>query len=202
MREIRAANPPGKTPMSAEERSGLLPALATREELNQWERQNVLEAYAWALNPANLARRDALHDPLTEPYVRGLHRRMFHQTWIWAGSYRTTEKNIGIPHYEIRDSLAQLLGDVRYWIEHRTFASDEIAIRLHHRLVSIHPFANGNGRHARLMADVLAERLGRPSFSWGSSAIARATDYRRAYIEALQAADRHDIQLLLLFART
>ncbi len=192
--------------MSADERCGLLPALSTREELNQWERQNVLEAHAWALHPANLAHRDPVrnpvHDPLTEPYVRDLHRRMFNQTWIWAGSYRTTEKNLGIPHHEIRDSLARLLGDVRYWIEHRTFAPDEIAIRLHHRLVSIHPFVNGNGRHARLMADVLAERLGRPAFSWGSSAIARATDYRRAYIEALQAADRHDIQLLLLFART
>ena len=86
--------------------------------------------------------------------------------------------------------------------EQRTYPPDEIAIRLHHRLVSIHPFANGNGRHARLMADVLAQRLGRPGFSWGSSAIARAGDYRRAYIEALRAADRNDIQLLLHFART
>ena len=188
----------GNTPLSADERAGLLPCLATREELNQWERTNILEAYAWAFAPANLARQD----PVAENYVRGLHRRMFDQTWTWAGRYRSTEKNIGIPHFQIRDSLAGLLGDVRYWLEQRTYPPDEIAIRLHHRLVSIHPFANGNGRHARLMADVLAQRLGRPGFSWGSSAIARAGDYRRAYIEALRAADRNDIQLLLHFART
>jgi Fic-DOC domain mobile mystery protein B len=188
----------GKTPLSADERAGLLPSLATREELNQWERSNILQAYAWACAPANLARQD----PVTEAYVRGLHRRMFDQTWTWAGHYRSTEKNIGIPHHQIRDSLAGLLGDVRYWLEQRTYPPDEIAIRFHHRLVSIHPFANGNGRHARLIADVLAQQQGRPGFSWGSSAIARAGDYRRAYIEALRAADRNDIQLLLHFART
>ena len=188
----------GRTPLSRDEQAGLLPALATRAELNQWERQNVLQAYAWALNPLRLHQRDSL----AEAYVRRLHQRMFNRTWAWAGRYRSTEKNLGIPHFEIRDALAGLLGDVRYWIDHRTFVPDEIAIRMHHRLVSIHPFANGNGRHARLMADVLAERLGQPSFSWGSSAISRSGDYRRAYIEALRAADNNNMQLLLLFARS
>jgi len=188
----------GNTPLSPEEQACLLPNLSTRQELNEWERQNVLQAFAWALDPRRVTRRDSL----TEPYVRGLHRRMFNQTWTWAGRYRSTEKNIGIPHHEIRDALAGLLGDVRYWLDHRTFAADEIALRLHHRLVAIHPFANGNGRHARLMADVLAERQGQPAFSWGISAIARDSDFRRAYLEALRAADRHDMQLLLLFARS
>ncbi len=188
----------GNTPLSPEEQAGLIPNLTTRHELNEWERQNVLEAYAWALDPRSVRRRDSL----SESYVRGLHQRMFNQTWTWAGRYRSTEKNIGIPHHQIRDSLAGLLGDVRYWLENRTFPPDEIALRLHHRLVLIHPFANGNGRHARLMADVLAERQGRPEFSWGNSAIARQSDFRRAYIEALQAADRNDMQLLLLFARS
>jgi Fic-DOC domain mobile mystery protein B len=188
----------GKTPLSAEEQAGLLPSLSTREELNQWERHNVLQAYAWALDPRSLPQRDSL----SETYLRELHRRMFNRTWLWAGRYRSTEKNLGILHYEIRDALARLLGDVRFWIDHRTYKPDEIAIRLHHRLVSIHPFANGNGRHSRLMADVLAERLGQPSFSWGRSSIARNSDYRRAYIEALRAADNNDIQLLLLFARS
>ncbi len=188
----------GNTALSPEEQAGLIPNLTTRHELNEWERQNVLEAYAWALDPRSVRRRDSL----SESYVRGLHQRMFNQTWTWAGRYRSTEKNIGIPHYQIRDSLAGLLGDVRYWLENRTFPPDEIALRLHHRLVLIHPFANGNGRHARLMADVLAERQGRPEFSWGNSAIARQSDFRRAYIEALQAADRNDMQLLLLFARS
>jgi Fic-DOC domain mobile mystery protein B len=188
----------GNTPLSREEQADLIPDLTTKEELNEWERQNILEAMAWALRPGHLER----NDPLAEAYVRTLHQRMFDQTWKWAGLYRTSEKNIGLPHFAIRDALAILLGDVRYWRDHQTFAPDELAIRFHHRLVAIHPFANGNGRHARLMADVLAQRSGRPLFTWGSADIARAGDFRRRYIHALQAADRHDLQPLLAFART
>ena len=188
----------GNTPLSAEEQADLIPSLATKEELNEWGRQNILEAYAWALAANNLRR----NDPLVEPYVRDLHRRMFDQTWRWAGTYRTTEKNIGIPHYQIRDSLAALLEDVRYWLDHQTFEPDEIAIRFHHRLVFIHPFANGNGRHARLIADALIKKQGRPVFSWGSADIVRIGELRRSYIDALRAADRNDIQPLLTFARS
>jgi Fic-DOC domain mobile mystery protein B len=149
----------GNTPLSPEELADLIPDLTTKEELNEWERQNILEAFAWALNSRNLQR----NDPLSETYVRDLHQRMFDQTWKWAGTYRTTEKNIGIPHHQIRESLAVLLGDARYWMEHQTFEPDEIAIRFHHRLVAIHPFANGNGRHARLIADVAAQRMRLPA---------------------------------------
>jgi Fic-DOC domain mobile mystery protein B len=188
----------GNTPLSPDEQADLIPNLGTKEELNEWERQNILEAYTWALDPKNLGRQN----PLTEPYVRELHLRMFDQTWKWAGKYRTTEKNIGIPHHQIRESLAGLLGDVGYWLDHKTFAPDEIAVRFHHRLVFIHPFANGNGRHARLTADVLARRQGRPVFTWGGADIVRANDFRRSYIEALRAADKNDIAPLLLFARS
>ena len=188
----------GKTPLSAEEQGDLIPNLATREELNEWERQNILEAHVWALDARNIGRRD----PLAEAYVRELHRRMFDQTWKWAGLYRSTEKNIGIPFYQIRDALAALLGDARYWLEHRTYAPDEIAVRFHHGLVFIHPFANGNGRHARLMADVLAYRQGRPVFTWGGAELVRAGDFRRRYIEALQAADRNEMKPLMEFARS
>jgi len=188
----------GNTPLSPEEQDALIPNLATKEELNEWERQNILEAYTWALNPKSIRRRDHL----TEAYVRALHLRMFDQTWKWAGTYRTTEKNIGIPHYQIRDSLAALLEDVRYWLDRQTFEPDEISIRFHHRLVSIHPFANGNGRHARLIADALIKKQGRPVFSWGSADIVRIGDLRRSYIDALRAADRNDIQPLLTFARS
>lgn len=188
----------GNTPLSAEEQADLIPNLATKEELNEWERQNILEAYTWALAANNLRR----NDPLVEPYVRDLHRRMFDQTWRWAGVYRTSEKNIGVPHHEIRERLAGLLGDARYWLEHGTYAADELAVRFHHRLVLIHPFANGNGRHARLMADVLAQRQGRPVFTWGGADLVRSSDFRRHYIEALQAADGHDLEPLLGFARS
>ncbi len=188
----------GMTPLSAEEQGDLIPNLATREELNEWERQNILEAHVWALDARNIGRQD----PLAEAYVRELHRRMFDQTWKWAGRYRSTEKNIGNPFYQIRDSLAALLGDARYWLENRTYAPDQIAVRFHHRLVFIHPFANGNGRHARLMADVLAQRQGRPVFTWGGADVARAGDFRRNYIETLQTADRGDMGPLIVFARS
>jgi Fic-DOC domain mobile mystery protein B len=188
----------GNTPLAPEEQDDLLPDLATKEELNEWERQNILEAYTWALEPRNLNR----HDPFAEAYLRQLHLRMFDQTWRWAGTYRTTEKNIGIPHYQIREALAILLGDARYWAEHRTFEPDELAIRFHHRLVWIHPFANGNGRHARLMADVIVRKQGRPLFTWGGAEIVQAGDFRRGYIDALRAADKNNIRPLLTFARS
>jgi Fic-DOC domain mobile mystery protein B len=188
----------GKTPLSPDEQDDLIPNLATRDELNEWERQNILEAYEWALREKGADRLG----PLTEPYVRELHRRMFDQTWKWAGRYRTTEKNIGIASYQIQSTLAALLGDAHYWLEHETFLPDEISVRFHHRLVFIHPFSNGNGRHARLMADVLALRQGRPVFTWGGAELARAGDFRRIYIEALRAADKNDIGPLLKFARS
>jgi Fic-DOC domain mobile mystery protein B len=188
----------GNTPLSPEEQDDLIPDLSTKEELNEWERQYIVEAYGWAFDPRTLHRQELF----AESYVRELHRRMFDQTWKWAGRYRSTEKNIGIAHYQIRDALATLLGDVRYWIEHETFALDELAVRFHHRLVWIHPFANGNGRHARLIADVLLQRQGQPVFTWGGADTVRAGDFRRRYIDALRAADKNDLQPLLVFARS
>jgi hypothetical protein len=120
----------GNTPLSPEEQDDLIPDLTTKEELNEWERQNILEASAWALDPRNLNRQD----PFSEAYARELHLRMFDQTWKWAGAYRSTEKNIGIPHYQIREALPALLGDARYWVEHQTFEPDELAVRFHHKL--------------------------------------------------------------------
>lgn len=188
----------GNTPLTPDEQADLIPNLATKEELNQWERENILVAYSWALSPRTLARENAL----SEPYIRALHQRMFDETWKWAGLYRTGEKNIGIPHHQIREQLVILVGDTSYWIENATFPPDEIAIRFHHRLVFIHPFANGNGRHARLMADVLAKLQSRPEFTWGGADIVAHGEIRRGYIEALRAADKNDIRQLLAFARS
>jgi Fic-DOC domain mobile mystery protein B len=188
----------GNTPLTPDEQAVLIPNLATKEELNQWERENILVAYSWALNPRTLARENAL----SEPYLRALHQRMFDETWKWAGLYRTSEKNIGVPHHQIREQLAILIGDTSYWIESATFPPDEISIRFHHRLVFIHPFANGNGRHARLMADVLAKLQGRPEFTWGVADIVVQGDIRKGYIDALKAADKNDIAPLLAFARS
>lgn len=188
----------GNTPLSPDEQADLIPNLATREELNQWERENIVVAYSWALKRRTLARENAL----SEPYLRNLHYRMFDETWKWAGLYRTSEKNIGVPHHQIREQLAILIGDTSCWLEHATFSPDEIAIRFHHRLVFIHAFANGNGRHSRLMADILAKLQGRPEFTWGGRDIVPQGEIRRRYIDALRAADKNDIAPLLAFARS
>jgi Fic-DOC domain mobile mystery protein B len=194
----RFPEPEDGTPLSTGEQEGLIPNLATRQELNEWERANILLGLEWAFNQRGWRRLD----PLSETFVRELHRRMFDQTWRWAGTYRASEKNLGVPHFQVREAVAVLLGDARFWIEHQTYPPDEIAVRLHHRMVVIHPFANGNGRHARLLADVLARKLGRPEFSWGAASTVRNEELRRRYIHALRMADKNEIGPLLEFARS
>jgi Fic-DOC domain mobile mystery protein B len=189
--------PEGATPLDPNEIEGLLlPHITTRAELDRWEQDNINEALAW------LEKRRP-KDILSEHFMRQLHKRMFGNVWKWAGDFRKTEKNIGVPWFKISVELKQLCDDAHYWIENKTFAEDEIAVRFHHRLVSIHLFANGNGRHARLMADILLEYvLNQPPFTWGSANLIVAGIDRTKYIEALFAADRGDYTLLINFARS
>ena len=182
------------TLLNPEEMRDLIPAqIAYRRELNEAEQENILLAQAWAL-----ARR---RDLLNEKFVKDLHRRMFNDVWRWAGKFRTSPRNIGIDYWEIATELRQLLNDAQAWIEYRTYAPDEIAVRFHHRLVQIHPFPNGNGRHSRLMADLLVMQLGRERLSWGRQSLRNPGAARARYIEALRAADHHDFRRLLAFAR-
>jgi Fic-DOC domain mobile mystery protein B len=141
-------------------------------------------------------------DPVSESFARSLHRQMFGTVWKWAGKYRTSNKNLGVNSYEIQPALIGVLGNVRYWKEHKTYSPDEIAVRFHRDIVWIHPFPNGNGHWSRLMADLLVTRLGQPRFTWGGSRLRSPDDTRRAYIEALRAADNHDYGPLLRFARS
>ncbi len=186
----------GNTPLSPEELADLIPSLATKEELNEWERQNIILAREWAV-----ADRASLNDIVSDAYVRKLRLKMFDQTWKWAGRYRQTEKNLGVAFDEIPERLAVLLGDVRYWMENGTYSSDETAVRFHHRLVAIHAFPNGNGRHARLMADVLVMKSGRTAFTWGSADLIKPGEARARYLDAITTADAGEIQPLLKFAR-
>ena len=190
-------NSDGNTPLSPEELADLIPSLATKEDLNEWERENIINAREWAAKDRTTA-----IDVVSDAYIRKLHEKMFDQTWKWAGQYRNTEKNIGIPFHEIREQLGGLVGDVRYWIENQTYSADEIAMRFHHRLVQIHPFPNGNGRHARLLADLLVTKLGQRSFTWGARDLVKLGEARTKYLEAIRAADDGDIKLLLTFARS
>ncbi len=186
----------GNTPLSPEELADLIPNLATKQDLNEWERENILLAREWAMRD-----RTSAPEMASDEYVRKLHRKMFGETWKWAGRYRTTEKNIGVPFPEIRERLMALFGDVRYWLEHRAYPTDEIAVRFHHRLVVIHPFSNGNGRHARLLADAFVMKHGLATFTWGARDLIRPGEARARYLEALHAADDGNVQLLIAFAR-
>jgi len=184
------------TPLTPAEREGLIPSyITTRAELNEAEQENISEADQWAFS-----RRRG--DVLDVGFLLNLHRRMLRHVWRWAGEFRKTERNIGIAPHLIEVQLRQLLGDVRYWVEHETYSPDEIAVRFHHQLVAIHPFPNGNGRHARLAADLLVTRLGRPQFTWGGASLVEPAKTRRDYVRALQAADGADIGPLLAFVRT
>jgi len=183
------------TPLTPQERLALIPSYITlRRELNEAEQIGITDADRWAFS----RKRDVL-DPQV---LRRLHRQMFKAVWRWAGEHRTTPRNIGVEAWHIETDLRQLLDEVGYWIAHNTYPPDEIAVRFHHRLVLIHPFPNGNGRHARLAADLLAVRLGRPRMTWGSGSLTAIAELRRRYIGALKAADANDIKPLLAFARS
>ncbi len=183
------------TPLQADERDALIPSYITlRRELNEAEQVNIASAIKWL--------RGRKRDVLDEAFLRELHKRMFGKTWQWAGQYRTTARNIGVEAYRIGVDLVQAIDDARFWVTNATFPADEIAIRFSHRLVFIHPFPNGNGRFSRLVGDLLAKQLGRPVFSWGSRSLVDAKATRRAYVEALRAADAHDVAPLIAFARS
>jgi Fic-DOC domain mobile mystery protein B len=185
----------GATPLGPDERNGLIPTHVTlRGELNELEQRNILEADRWAF-----ARK---RNVLNEPFLRGLHRRMFNRVWRWAGKYRTSERNLGIASYRIQTELRQIIDDARYWVDHQTFPPDELAVRFHHRLVFVHPFPNGNGRWSRLAADISVVQLGGFRFTWGRTNLQPASEFRRVYIDALHAADNHDIGPLVAFARS
>ena len=182
--------PDGATPIDPNEAGGLLPGhISTREQLNEWEQANILDAARWALR----TKRRAL-DELT---VRELHRRMFDQTWDWAGRYRTSDKNVGVHWPRIPAEVRKLIDDGQVWLRDEVYPIDEVALRLHHRMVKAHPFPNGNGRHARLWSDLLLRQNRRPPIDWHTAELNHDGHLRRRYLDALRAADERDLSLLL-----
>lgn len=183
------------TPLAHEERQQLRPSyITTRGELNEAEQANIAIALRWL--------RGSRREVVDEDFLRELHRRMFSEVWLWAGEYRTTERNIGVAAHLIPIEMRQLLDDTRYQIDHASFPPDELAARFSHRLVAIHPFPNGNGRHSRLAGDRLAIQLGQPAFTWGRQSLVTPGETRLAYVAALKAADNHDYDPLIAFARS
>jgi Fic-DOC domain mobile mystery protein B len=192
--------PDGNTPIRPEKAEQLIPRISTTGELNEYEALNILRAREWAFDSRTMKSTD----PLEEPYVRELHHRMFDNVWKWVGTYRQTERNIGCDPKEIAQRIPQLLANTRYWLENKTFSTDEALLRFHHQLTKIHPFANGNGRHARMIADVVAVKYGKVEFTWaaGKDLVAQG-DARTRYLAALRTLDakENDVKPLLDFAR-
>ena len=187
--------PSGATPLDPDEMEGLkFKHVTTRGELDQLEQAAITEGMNWLLKQKN-------PELLTESFVCELHKKLFGTVWKWAGTFRKTEKNIGCDPLEIGVELRKLLDDMRYWLDHNTFEPREMAARFHHRLVSIHPFPNGNGRHARIMADaVLTKLMKSDPIDWaGGYDLQALSDRREHYIYALKAADKGDYQPLLKF---
>jgi Fic-DOC domain mobile mystery protein B len=186
----------GNTPLTHEQRQGLLPSYITlRGELNEAEQLNITEGERWAFGRAR--------EVADEGFLRELHRRMFYQVWKWAGEYsRENNRRIGSDSFMIPIDMHALVGEVRYWMDNSSYPPDEIALRFHHRLTQIHPFPNGNGRFSRLAADLLIDRIGEPRFTWGRANLIELGEARKQYIAALRAADGHMMEPLLAFARS
>jgi len=191
----------GNTPIRSEEAEQLIPKISTLAELNEYEAVNILRAREWAFDNRTMKSTN----PLEEGYVRELHHRMFDNVWRWAGTYRQRELNIGCDPKEILQRVPQLLANTEYWLENKTLPVDEALLRFHHQLTKIHPFANGNGRHARMIADIAAVKHGQAEFTWGAGKdLVAAGDARTRYLAALRAldADENDLKSLLNFARS
>lgn len=183
------------TPLDDEERKGLLLSyITTRAELNEAELASILRAEEWAFSRKR--------EVLDQKFLDMLHKKMLGEVWSWAGEIRIAEKNIGIEAYKIRTEMRDLIDDCAFWIKNDTYDFDEIATRFHHRLVYIHPYANGNGRFSRLATDLLLVFMGQERFSWGSGNLVSVSETRSRYISALRSADNHDYKDLLEFVRS
>ena len=189
----------GQTPLDEDEKEGLLiKSIATRGELDEFEQQNIEDAIQWSLT-----RKFKTDQILSESFIQQLHKRMYSSVWKWAGEYRKTNKNIGVDKLEIPISIRLLIDDATYWLEHNVYEPDEFTIRFKHRLVSIHCFPNGNGRHSRMIADIMIEKIFQmPVFSWGGASPSVDMDIRAQYLKAIRKADKGDFDLLLKFARS
>lgn len=189
----------GQTPLDEDEKEGLLiPTIATREELDQFEQQNIEEALQWVFGRSLKA-----ETILTEKFICNLHKRMYGSVWAWAGKFRKTDKNLGVDKWQIPVALKSLCDDTLFWIQNKTYSPDEIAVRFKHRIVSIHCFPNGNGRHSRLMADVIINNIYKLElFSWGAGDLVLQGHTRKSYLKAVKAADNESFEQLLKFARS
>ena len=185
----------GATPLDPDEIFGLRHKhITTRADLDHLEQANIEDGLIWLSKQKET-------NVLNEQFIKKLHLKLFGQVWRWAGTFRLTEKNIGVDPLTISTELYKLIGDCEYWMQHSVFPAVELAARFHHRLVFIHLFPNGNGRHARIMADCLLTNIFKlKPINWsGNYEAPRMQERRKQYIRALQEADRGEFKPLIDF---
>ena len=168
--------------------------ITNHRDLNEWEQANILLAEKWLFSKKH-------GDLLSVSFLQKIHQKMFDKVWGWAGDFRKYQTNIGMPPFEIPTALRVLCDDIAFWKTHQTFPLEEISVRFNHRLVYIHPFPNGNGRHARLVADAFLWQSGLSRFSWGKSDLQDPSTMRSNYIKSLKEADNGNYEPLLTFVR-
>ncbi len=200
MSKLKVTFPSGATPIEPNGLQDLIPDyISTMNELNQVEQSNIADGFVWA-------EKQIQEDLLNASFISKLHQKMFGQVWKWAGTIRRSNTNVGVSKEHIMNDLGQLLGNTQYWFENNTYSLDETAARFHHRLVQIHVFPNGNGRHARLMTDLILLKNGASRFSWGTSGTYSPLEVegktRSDYLAALKKADQNDFDALIAFARS
>ena len=188
----------GQTPLDEDEKEGLkIKSITTQKELDEFEQLNIEKSVEWIIH-SNLKSEKIL----TEKFIKDLHKKMYGDVWKWAGEFRKTDKNIGIKWAQIGIKLKNLIDDTKYWIENKTYSPEEIAIRFKHRIVAIHCFPNGNGRHSRMMADIIIESIfGKDIFTWHKSNMIKENEVRKNYIKALKEADNGNVNPLIEFAQ-
>ncbi|MGK0388075.1 MAG: Fic-DOC domain mobile mystery protein B [Maribacter sp.] len=188
----------GQTLLAEEDKDGIkIKSITTQSELDEFEQLNIEKAVEWLLRVR--LKPDRI---LTEKFMIDLHKKMFSDVWKWAGKFRKSDTNIGVKWTKIGIELKYLIDDAKYWIEHQTYSQEEIAIRFKHRIVSIHCFPNGNGRHSRMMADIIIEFIfTKEIFTWHESNMVDADEIRNSYIAALREADNGNIDPLIQFAK-
>ena len=188
----------GQTPIDEEEKEGLrIKSITTRAELDEFEQYNIEKAIEWTIGKKWNS--DFI---LSEDFIKQLHYKMFCDVWTWAGEFRKTNKNMGVAFYQIPTSLKQLIDNSKYWLENKTYNDDEFAIRFKHQIVSIHCFSNGNGRHSRLMADIIISQIFKKAvFNWSMNSLNKDVENRTLYLQAIKKADKGDISELITYAR-
>ena len=186
----------GSTPLDHDQVIGIrFSHLTTMGELDEIEDLNIQKGMEW-LN------RQKGDDYLSTEFLCKLHERLFGDVWKWAGKFRTSEVNISkYRPYDIGPQLKNFFEDIKLWIEGGSMSWDEISAEAHHRLVTIHPFPNGNGRTTRIYTEYLQKRNQQPVSSWGASLAHDSKARRDLYIQSLRNADKGNFEALIAFMR-